>query len=48
MLKSNLLFAFLFLAPILLGHKASITVESRDILTYPYSDANPVPILGEG
>ena len=48
MLKRNLLFAFLFLSPILMGQKASITVESRDILTYPYSDPDPVPILAEG
>ena len=48
MLKRNFLFAFLFLSPVLFGQKASITVESRDILTYPYSDPNPVPILAEG
>jgi tetratricopeptide (TPR) repeat protein len=48
MLKRNLLLAFLFLSPMLMGQKATITVESRDILTYPYSDPNPVPILAEG
>jgi len=32
----------------LVAQKASITIESRDILTYPYSDPNPVPILSEG
>ncbi len=48
MLKRNLLFAFLFLTPILMGQKATITVESRDILTYPYRDPNPIPILAEG
>jgi tetratricopeptide (TPR) repeat protein len=48
MLKQNLLFAFLFLSPVLTGQKASITVESRDILTYPFSDPDPVPILAEG
>ena len=47
MLKRNLLFAFLFLAPMLMGQKASISVESRDILTYPYNDPNPMPILAE-
>ena len=29
------------------GQKASITVETREILTYPYSDPNPVPVLAE-
>jgi hypothetical protein len=29
----------------LMGQKATVTLESRDILTYPYSDPNPVPIL---
>ena len=47
MLKRNLLFATLFLSQVLPGQKASITVENRDILTYPYSDPNPVPILVE-
>jgi Tfp pilus assembly protein PilF len=47
MLKKNLLFAFLILSQMLIGQKASITVETRDILTYPYSDPNPVPILTE-
>jgi tetratricopeptide (TPR) repeat protein len=45
MLKKNLLFAFMILSQMLIGQKASITVETRDILTYPYSDPNPVPIL---
>jgi len=48
MLKRNLLFAFLFLTQLLPGQKAKVTVETRDILTYPYSDPNPVPILAEG
>jgi Tfp pilus assembly protein PilF len=48
MLKRNLLFTFLFLSPVLMGQKATITVESRDIVTYPYSDPDPVPILAEG
>jgi tetratricopeptide (TPR) repeat protein len=47
MLKKNLLFAFMILSQMLIGQKASITVETRDILTYPYSDPNPVPILTE-
>jgi hypothetical protein len=33
---------------VLTGQKASITIESRDILTYPYSDPDPVPILALG
>jgi tetratricopeptide (TPR) repeat protein len=48
MLRRNFLFAFILLSSILSGQKASITVESREILTYPYSDPNPVPILAEG
>jgi len=48
MLKRNLLFAFLIVSQMLMAQKASITVESRDILTYPYSDPNPVPVLSEG
>ena len=47
MLKRNLLFAFLFLSPMLMGQKATITEETREILTYPYNDPNPVPILTE-
>ena len=47
MIKKNLLFASLLLPMAVLGQKASITVESRDILTYPYSDPNPIPILAE-
>ncbi|NMC39415.1 MAG: DUF5107 domain-containing protein [Bacteroidales bacterium] len=47
MIKRNLLLAFLFLSQVLPGQKASITMETRDILTYPFSDPNPVPILVE-
>ncbi len=48
MQKRNLLIAFLvLLSQVLPGQKASITVETRDILTYPYSDPNPVPIITE-
>lgn len=47
MLKTNLLIAFLVLSQAVFGQKASITIETRDILTYPYSDPNPVPILTE-
>ncbi|MCE5346211.1 MAG: DUF5107 domain-containing protein [Bacteroidales bacterium] len=48
MLKKNLLFTFLILSQMLIAQKASITVESRDILTYPYSDPNPVPTIVNG
>ena len=47
MLKNYLLFLFFVLSPIVMGQKASIVLEKRDILTYPYSDPNPVPILTE-
>jgi tetratricopeptide (TPR) repeat protein len=48
MLKRNLLFAFSILSQMLMAQNASIKVESRDILTYPYSDPDPIPILSEG
>lgn len=48
MLIKKLVFAFIFFSQMLVAQKASITVESRDILTYPYSDPNPVPVLAEG
>lgn len=47
MLKKKLLFTLLFLPLVLTGQKASIKLEIRDILTYPFSDPNPVPILAE-
>jgi hypothetical protein len=48
MLKRYLLCALLILPQMLMAQKATITVESRDILTYPYSDPNPVPVLADG
>ena len=48
MLKKNLLFLFLIVSPMLMGQKATVTVQSRDILTYPYNDPSPVPLLTEG
>ena len=48
MLKRNLLIAFSILSQAILAQNASIKVESRDILTYPYSDPDPVPILIDG
>ncbi len=47
MIRKNFLFVFLFLTQLLPGQKASITVETRDILTYPFGDPNPVPVLAE-
>ncbi|MBI5010895.1 MAG: DUF5107 domain-containing protein [Bacteroidia bacterium] len=47
MLKKNLLLVFLVFSPVIMGQKASITLEKRDILTYPYNDPNPIPILTE-
>lgn len=47
MIKKNFMFLFLVLSQALPGQKASITMETRDILTYPFSDPNPVPILVE-
>ncbi len=47
MLKKNLLLALLIIPQLLTGQKASIILEKRDILTYPYNDPNPVPILTE-
>lgn len=34
--------------PLMHAQKATISVESKEILTYPYSDPNPVPVLTEG
>ena len=48
MLKKNLFFLLLIVSQMLMGQKAAITVQSRDILTYPYSDPNPTPLLSEG
>ncbi|HUX97359.1 MAG TPA: DUF5107 domain-containing protein [Bacteroidales bacterium] len=47
MLKNFLLIALLVIPQLLPGQKASIMLEKRDILTYPYGDPNPVPILTE-
>jgi tetratricopeptide (TPR) repeat protein len=48
MLKKNLFFLFLIVSQMLTGQKATVTVQSRDILTYPYSDPSPLPLLSEG
>jgi tetratricopeptide (TPR) repeat protein len=47
MIKRNLLLVSLFVSQILTAQNASVTVEYRDILTYPYSDPNPVPVLAD-
>ena len=45
MFKKKLLIALLIIPQFLTGQKASVILEKRDLLTYPYSDPNPVPIL---
>ncbi len=41
------IFTFLILSQMVVAQKATIQIESKDILTYPYRDPNPVPILAE-
>ena len=48
MLKRNLILLFSFVSVMLMGQKATVTVETRDILTYPYDDPNPVSLIVEG
>ena len=48
MLKRNLFIAFTVVSQMVAAQRATVTTESRDILTYPYSDPNPVPIIAEG
>jgi Tfp pilus assembly protein PilF len=48
MIKRNLFFVFLIVSQMLMGQKATVTIESRDILTYPYGDPSPIPLLTEG
>jgi Tfp pilus assembly protein PilF len=48
MLKRNLFILFSIISQMVMAQHATITVESRDILTYPYSDPNPVPVITEG
>ena len=43
MIKQSLLLPLLFLSVIVSGQKATINMETRNILTYPYSDPNPIP-----
>ena len=42
------LIVFLALPQIVLAQKAAITEEFMEIMTYPYSDPNPVPVIIEG
>lgn len=48
MFKASLFFVLLIVSQVLIGQKATVTIESRDILTYPYSDPSPIPLLSEG
>ncbi len=48
MIKNNLIVPFIFLFQLLIAQKASIVVESKEILVYPFSNPNPVPVIGEG
>jgi tetratricopeptide (TPR) repeat protein len=48
MIKKNLLFLFLIVSQFATGQKATVTIQTRDILTYPYNDPSPVPLLSEG
>ena len=47
MFRKYLLIFFLFMSQVVISQKAYITMETRDILTYPYSDPDPIPILVE-
>jgi len=48
MLKTSFIVFFSIIAQLVIAQRATITTESRDILTYPYSDPNPIPGLAEG
>jgi len=48
MLKRSLFIAFAIVTQMVAAQRATITLESRYILTYPYSDPNPVPLAAEG
>lgn len=45
--RINIFIICICLAQAAAGQKASITVETRAILTYPFSDPDPVPVLAE-
>jgi tetratricopeptide (TPR) repeat protein len=48
MLKRIFFFLFLIVSQALAGQKATVTVETRNILTYPYNDPSPLPLITEG
>ena len=48
MLKKILLPLLLLLPMLVSGQKATISMETRNILTYPYGDPNPIPSISEG
>ncbi len=48
MLKRNLIIAFSIISQVVMAQNATINVETREILTYPYSDPDPVPVITEG
>ncbi len=47
MINRNLFFVLLFLPQFLFAQKAVITEETKEFVTYPFSDPNPNPILME-
>jgi len=47
MIKNSLLSLLLFIPVFVSGQKATISMETRNILTYPYSDPNPIPIFAD-
>src|SRR4030042_4768513 len=42
-----LLFVFFLLPQMLMAQKATVTQEFRELVTYPFSDPNPIPFLTE-
>jgi len=48
MISKYLIFIFLVISQVLIGQKASVKVETRELLTYPFNDPNPIPIIALG
>lgn len=48
MIRNYILFLLLALSQSVYAQKSSITIEKRDILTYPYNDPDPVPGIAVG
>lgn len=46
--RKYLFFVFFIFSQVLIGQKASVTVESRELLTYPFNDPSPIPIVALG